>query len=60
MSPSIMAFGKSVFVTGANRGIGLELVAQLVRHKDRPQLIFASCRSPDNAEVSLLSSLVYI
>ena len=50
-----MAFGRSVFVTGANRGIGLELVAQLLRHKSRPEFIFAACRSPDGAAVNLFS-----
>ena len=47
-----MAFGRSLFVSGANRGIGLELVTQLVRHQSRPEFIFAACRSPDNAVVS--------
>ena len=46
-----MAFGRSVFVTGANRGIGLELVTQLAKHQNRPQFIFAACRSPDGATV---------
>ena len=47
-----MAFGRSLFVTGANRGIGLEIVAQLVKHQNRPEFIFASCRSPDSATVN--------
>ena len=33
-------------VTGANRGIGLELVGQLLRRGDR---VFAACRSPGKA-----------
>ena len=52
---TIMAFGRSVFVTGANRGIGLELVTQLLRHQNRPEFIFAACRSPDGAAVNLFS-----
>ncbi|XP_065060880.1 C-signal-like isoform X1 [Rhopilema esculentum] len=44
-----MAFGKTVLVTGANRGIGLELVKQLLKQPNRPEIIFATCRSPDGA-----------
>ncbi len=35
-----------VLVTGANRGIGLELVRQLVNRGDR---VFAACRQPESA-----------
>uniref|UniRef100_A0A2L2XY92 C-factor n=2 Tax=Parasteatoda tepidariorum TaxID=114398 RepID=A0A2L2XY92_PARTP len=41
---------KSVFVTGANRGIGLEFVKQLVKLPEPPSVIFASCRDPTKAE----------
>jgi NAD(P)-dependent dehydrogenase (short-subunit alcohol dehydrogenase family) len=37
---------KRVFVTGANRGIGLELTRQCLQRGDR---VFASCRNPDQA-----------
>ena len=43
-------FAKSVFITGSNRGIGLELVKQLVDQTDH---LFAGCRSPNLAEVSM-------
>jgi len=39
-------FTKSVLVTGANRGIGLEFIKQLV---GRTEHLFAACRSPENA-----------
>ncbi|MDH3944205.1 MAG: SDR family NAD(P)-dependent oxidoreductase, partial [Anaerolineae bacterium] len=35
------------FITGANRGIGLELTRQSLQRGDR---VFASCRLPDQAE----------
>ncbi|KAH7700438.1 c-factor [Aphelenchoides avenae] len=44
-----MAIGRSVFVTGANRGIGLALVQQLVKCEGVKQ-VFAGCRSPTLAE----------
>jgi len=40
-------FAKSVFITGCNRGIGLELVKHLA---DRTQHLFAACRKPDEAD----------
>lgn len=45
-----MAIGRNVFVTGANRGIGLALVQQLVKCEGVKQ-VFAGCRSPATAEV---------
>jgi len=41
---------RSILVTGANRGIGLELIKQLLTHGDAPEVLFAACRSPDQAE----------
>lgn len=38
---------KRIFITGANRGLGLELVRQLADRGDR---IWAACREPDRAE----------
>ncbi|XP_067091679.1 zgc:158868 [Osmerus mordax] len=42
--------GSSVLVTGANRGIGLELVTQLAESTNPPKLIFAGCREPERAK----------
>uniref|UniRef100_A0A670YI77 C-factor n=1 Tax=Pseudonaja textilis TaxID=8673 RepID=A0A670YI77_PSETE len=37
---------RSVLVTGSNRGIGLELIQQLVKMAEPPEHIFATCRTP--------------
>ncbi|XP_026285055.2 C-factor isoform X2 [Frankliniella occidentalis] len=39
----------SVFITGSNRGIGLEIVKQLLAHASPPATLFATCRNPDSA-----------
>merc|ERR1711973_400896 len=39
-------FAKSVLITGANRGVGLEFVRQLA---DKTQHLFATCRKPSEA-----------
>jgi len=41
----------SLFITGANRGIGLEFVKQLTRLPQPPKHIFATCRNPSEAKV---------
>lgn len=38
--------GRRVVVTGASRGLGLELVRQ---HAEKGDLVFATCRAPDKA-----------
>ena len=38
---------KRILITGANRGVGLELTLQLAARGDR---IFAGCRSPEKAD----------
>uniref|UniRef100_A0A8D0BY55 C-factor-like n=1 Tax=Salvator merianae TaxID=96440 RepID=A0A8D0BY55_SALMN len=47
----------SVLVTGSNRGIGLELVKQLVGRSNRPEWIFASCRDPEGPRAQELKQL---
>uniref|UniRef100_UPI00398E4C99 C-signal-like isoform X1 n=1 Tax=Pristiophorus japonicus TaxID=55135 RepID=UPI00398E4C99 len=41
---------ETVLITGANRGIGLEIVKQLVSSKSPPARIFATCRQPSAAQ----------
>ena len=40
---------RSVFITGCNRGIGLELVRQFLKQNPPPQHVFATCRDPNSA-----------
>ncbi|XP_072492159.1 C-signal-like [Notamacropus eugenii] len=40
----------SVLVTGANRGLGLEFVRQLLQVPKPPQMLFATCRNPSDAQ----------
>uniref|UniRef100_A0A914VK13 Oxidoreductase n=1 Tax=Plectus sambesii TaxID=2011161 RepID=A0A914VK13_9BILA len=44
-----MSHPRTVLVTGASRGIGLELVKQLAALENGPVHIFAACRNPDAA-----------
>lgn len=41
---------RSALITGANRGIGLELVRQLSQKSPPLQLILATCRQPEDAK----------
>ncbi|XP_066493709.1 C-signal-like [Tiliqua scincoides] len=47
----------SVLITGSSRGIGLELVRQLVEVTNPPEHIFATCRDPDGPRVKALHEL---
>lgn len=48
---------RNVLVTGSNRGIGLELVKQLIRKSNHPERIFATCRDPDNPSAQEMKNL---
>ncbi|ELU06283.1 hypothetical protein CAPTEDRAFT_115991 [Capitella teleta] len=51
-------YPSTVFITGANRGIGLEFVKQLLGSKNPPNKLIASCRKPAEAkELNELSSV---
>jgi len=43
-------FPRSVLITGANRGLGLEFVRQMLELNDAPSVLFATCRNPDEAQ----------
>ena len=40
---------RSVFITGCNRGIGLEIVKQFLQQNPPPQHVLATCRNPSSA-----------
>nr|XP_045603754.1 C-factor-like [Procambarus clarkii] len=42
---------RSVVITGSSRGLGLEMVRQLAAATKSPELIIATCRNPDSAQV---------
>lgn len=44
---------KTIIITGANRGLGLEFVRQYLKLETPPQLIVATCRDPDKATVRI-------
>jgi len=43
--------GRSVLITGANRGLGLEFVKQIIALPEPPEFLFATCRSLSSADV---------
>jgi len=45
-----MAVFSTVCITGANRGLGLEFVRQMLSLSSPPKHIFALCRDPDKSE----------
>jgi len=49
---AVSAVPRSVLITGCNRGIGLELVRQFLKHKTHsaPEILIATCRNPDKAD----------
>ncbi|KAM9122166.1 C-signal-like [Pangshura tecta] len=48
---------RSVLVTGANRGIGLELVKQFLEKSNPPEWVFATCRDPEAERAQQLKNL---
>lgn len=50
---------RSVFITGCNRGIGLELVKQYIKASDAPTHLFATYRSADAASELLSLSAAH-
>ena len=43
---------RTVLVTGSSRGLGLEMVRLLAQHNTPPDVIIATCRNPEAAQVS--------
>lgn len=43
----------SVLITGANRGLGLEMVQQMVEAPRAVQRVFACCRDPDGPKAEV-------
>ncbi len=41
---------RNVFITGCNRGIGLELVKQFLKLQEKPENLFVTCRDSSRAE----------
>lgn len=50
----------SVLVTGANRGIGLEMVKHFLGKATPPKVIFAGCRDPEGARAKVSCCNVFV
>nr|XP_033799494.1 C-factor-like [Geotrypetes seraphini] len=48
---------RTFLITGCNRGIGLELVKQLLAKPNPPEKVFATCRSPGTSQSQELINL---
>ena len=45
-----MAFSvRSILITGASRGLGLEFVKQILAFPSAPEVLMAACRDPSSA-----------
>ncbi|XP_033748213.1 C-factor-like isoform X2 [Pecten maximus] len=55
---------RAILITGANRGLGLEFVKQIVCFSTPPKYLFATCRNPDSAtslqEIAKLYSCIKV
>ncbi|XP_078525615.1 C-signal-like [Lissotriton helveticus] len=48
---------RTILITGCNRGIGLEIVRQLLAKPKAPEQIFATCRAPESPKCQTLNEL---
>lgn len=55
---NLTKMAKTILITGANRGVGLEFVRQFLKLDQPPQVIIAICRDPEKATVSILTILL--
>ncbi|XP_078525640.1 C-signal-like [Lissotriton helveticus] len=53
MSP----LARTILITGCNRGLGLEMVRQLLAKPNAPEQIFATCRTPESPQCQTLNEL---
>lgn len=47
----------SILITGCSRGLGLGIVKQLLESNPPVKHIFATCRQPEKAKVTILTPL---
>ncbi|XP_078525571.1 C-signal-like [Lissotriton helveticus] len=48
---------RTILITGCNRGLGLEMVRQLLAKPSAPEQIFATCRAPESPQSQALNEL---